>query len=135
MTLVLTGDQIITEMRRLAKENPGYVYGNEYSDQGCLYYDAKKNCGACLVGQALFNLGANVRVLDESMYTPSFKSLARNWNELSAEHDVNFDFTQLTDRQINWISDAQGNQDTGSTWENALIGADHWYPLDPMAEV
>ncbi len=105
-TTVVTADQIIAEVRRLAAESPDFVYQKPEFSPVCLY---KHGDGpGCLFGQALSNLGIEV---DENT--------RGTINNVLDRFDVD-----RTDRQRCWMSTAQRRQDHGSSWAEAVRQAD-----------
>lgn len=138
-------DAIIAEVRRLATENPEFVYksindrwqsenapdgkldfgwygvesGKELN--GCLYIHKTVNSeptGGCVFGQAFLNLG----------YTPEqIKVLDTQYDAAGAIKALVTDLdweNETVQRKLDWCNDFQAEQDTSQTWGDALITAD-----------
>lgn len=112
---VPTSAALIAEVRRLAAANPTYVYPTytapEYRPQA--YYVADRRTGrvACLIGQALTNLGVNPDVLiamEGCTITAVGRALGIN----------------ATRAETLWLRQVQKIQDAPHPWSLAIADAD-----------
>jgi len=103
---------MISEVRRIAKEYPNAVYSMD-NLVFCCY--TKGKCGpgfGCLLGQAMQSAG--LRHIANQADEQGEKAISELFNVLNI-HNAN-------DRM--WLSDVQGQQDRGATWEEAVKFAD-----------
>lgn len=115
--VVVTYMEIVTAIRQLAAEMPDFVYKKPDGADNC----SNLNGGCekypdhtgCIVGQAVRRCGLNV---------PS-------------EHEFNSARVLISDQTMDvdshavaWISVAQGSQDNGDSWQEAVERADIAYP-------
>lgn len=112
-----TATQVIEEVRRLAAEQPDFVYSGQEGAVGeCSYFGcATDNTSgqACIVGQALANL--NVDMSD----------LKRNEDkgygmDIGAALDVGVVDIPYAEREAKWLGDVQYHQDRGESWAQAV---------------
>lgn len=116
--MTITDSDLVGEIRRLAGENPDYVYPDAY----CRY--VKEGEGSCLVGQALINLGVPVNwFLDHSS---DYNDL-RNAGTFSEIRDL-VPGLKVSDLVTDWVDTAQSSQDDQTPWAEAVEGADQCYP-------
>lgn len=107
------------EVRRLAAENPDFVYEGAVEDRygsqyvSCMYTvegDDENLVGSCLFGQALINLGADPAELR------------------SYEHEgigqVLESAMLVSPKRVQWFDDVQEYQDVKMTWAFAVAEAD-----------
>jgi hypothetical protein len=123
-TLTITLDDVVTEIRTLASEQPDFVYHNEAGKVGpgvtCNYRhnrmgDPNHNGTAgCIVGQALDRLGYVV---------PGKYEGSSALEVLAAGLDLNVD-----NRAAAWIVEVQQHQDKGEAWGEAVRHADDLFP-------
>lgn len=110
-----TGDRLVAEVIRIAKESPDRVYGGRY----CAYVlDGEPSC---LVGRALWNLG---------LIDASIEGTERNGETIDYVADVlELDITQ---EQSDYLYRVQERQDNNWTWGDA-IDADRVPFLEPIS--
>lgn len=118
----ITIDQLISEVRYLAAENPTYVYPRSTSKpgwtNGCFYRPGAPGnlTGArCIFGQALTNLGLSDAKLAEHD-SDSIRGIL-------SHHVSGVSFVQSE-----WCVYVQTEQDAGSTWAAAVRDADIAFP-------
>ena len=105
--------QVQAEIRKLAQEQPDFVYKRPESSSFCLYVheasDGSKTPG-CIVGHALHRLGF------------SFDELEIGGTAGEALHRLGIsDWDKDT---VVWITRVQGEQDTGIPWGQAVARTD-----------
>ena len=111
-----TFKELENEVRKLAKENPDYVYPRV---RKCMYNPDKEQPG-CIFGQALARLG--ISGLPEG-------------NTISTLIEVRkVSITEFTDRDLAWARDVQIAQDSGKTWSLAIKRADNIGPYRPVVD-
>ncbi|TDB90885.1 hypothetical protein E1264_03400 [Actinomadura sp. KC216] len=110
MTETLTFKQIENEVRRLAAENPDFVYESYHGS--CFYNPterAGKQYGACIFGQAFTNLGTPVPDgIDEDYIGSVLPNMG----------------IETTLDQYEWAGTVQYQQDQGCAWALAVALAD-----------
>lgn len=108
-----------TELRRLAAENPTYVYRSDpaktWSAGDACFYVAGENHDACIYGQALANLGVPEKVLSRADRSGTFGG--------------GIGICTLLDRiGVNCyderFSRVQNRQDGGHSWQSAVTALD-----------
>ena len=102
--MCVVGERIITEIRRVASENPGQVAASGR------YLLAQDEAG-CLVGHALLNL----RLIN---------GLIEEWNCYRFHTICGRVLCDLSDREIAWIQMVQDYQDGGDGWPASVYRAD-----------
>ena len=112
MNNTITEQDIINEVRRLAADNPDYIYvspgGSEYSS--CVYiHDGK---GSCIVGRALVNNG----------FDP--EKVSQHEGLTADEMLVALGIKEETDFEQVWLDRVQTLQDSGTPWADAVEEAD-----------
>lgn len=113
-------DELIQEVRRLAKEYPDAIY---QSNNGCFYASLPVVSGpeteGCIIGQALRKF---IPIEDSAGIATECK-----WGNFIAE-ELALRGEQFTysdkDEQINWLSVVQSSQDEGYTWSRSVELAD-----------
>ena len=108
----VTEQDIINEVRRLAADNPDYIYvnpnGSEFSQ--CVYiHDGK---GSCIVGRALVNNG----------FDP--EKVAQYEGATADEMLVVLGIKEAIDFGQVWLDRVQALQDNGTPWADAVEEAD-----------
>lgn len=118
------GRDLIPEVRRLAAQNPDYVYPQMTDDEGgtaCFYL--ARSAGntakaACIFGRALRNLGVLARTLrkyENTGITGALVSLVRSG------------LATGTSAQIAWCQRVQTSQDYGESWSYCVARADRMH--------
>lgn len=108
------GQKLIKIIRDLAAEKPDFVYERPSLGafgNGCVYVHAGQP--SCIVGHAMWRAG----LIDHS-----FEAMADN------RHGFGSHITgmkTLTDREVQWLEEVQGQQDTGAAWSDAVLNADN----------
>lgn len=114
-TTALKVEDLIAEVRRLAAENPNFNYkeacGPEW-DGTCTYAPTDQT-PACIIGQALTNLGITRQNVYEGHGVNRFLG------------DIVGDYDRQTGHWLAWV---QGEQDRGLPWAEAVAAADVEYP-------
>ena len=102
----ITIDQLISEIRRLATENPDHA-------AVCKYVNINKQ-PVCIVGVAFYNLGISIDILF------SFEDrVVRELIDGLVVHEGVRSFPKEA-----WCSDVQSHQDLGETWGDSVRKAD-----------
>lgn len=113
---MLTIENIENEIRRIAAENPEYVYDEgDAAAWGQRCYYVRNGCGSCIVGRALANLGVPIERLEEAD--------SRNGSGVRASTLL----TELTGKSLvaaRWVQYVQDRQDKGVAWREAVAQAD-----------
>lgn len=109
---MITFKQLETEVRRLAKENPDYIYpaassGEDFSPS--CFYMATDDYPACIFGQALSNLGV---------------VLNREYENNDIEVVMHRIGITITASEARWACRVQHYQDRGRIWGVAIASAD-----------
>jgi hypothetical protein len=107
--------KVIKEVRRLASENPDYVYTNNKDENGrtiCLYLASADQPG-CIFGQALTRLGVVIPIdLEGRSIDFIFWRIGR------------IELPGADSALVDWCSEVQRGQDSGLAWAKAIHGAD-----------
>lgn len=117
---MFTTTDIVNEVRRLAKAEPNFVYIDQEGrdkDSPCGYTGMGPGTSqgrACIVGQALMNLGVPAEALVDSE-----DSVGVLLAELEQVEYGPFDSTNEE-----WLTTVQGFQDEGTPWGEAVSSAD-----------
>jgi hypothetical protein len=110
---------------KASDDRPGFVYNPNGTDS-CYYapkpdhHSDEKKVTGCLIGTGLTNLGVDVTELDISSYTGDAVGI----DSLDATHILNRQGFTLTPLAVRWAGIAQDSQDTGQSWEAAIMNAD-----------
>jgi hypothetical protein len=120
---MITTEQVVNEIRRLAAEQPDFVYVNPVDPENtdCLYVhnwgneDGLPVVGGCIAGQALMNLGVPASTLHDVEFTSVSGILPR----VGVKVDIVSDRNLLT-----WMDDVQSKQDIKNPWGLAVKAAD-----------
>lgn len=112
---MLTFEDVEKEVRRLAENNPDFVYApvgwpDEASPSSCLY-NANERQEGCIFGQAFANLSDPVSIDDEG--EPISVILSRK-------------AIKTTPSQQSWARSVQERQDAGLPWLNCIVVADEF---------
>jgi len=122
-----TARALVIAVREVAAANPDKIYIKETDAHGyssCLYTH-KDGSPGCLIGQGLAKLGIKVSH-DETRNTEGIDSSNGCWPELEADdEDQAYEEVSVL---VNWLSAAQGHQDVGYPWSEAVAEADAHYP-------
>lgn len=102
------GQQLIEETKKVAANNPDFVYKKE---RGCVY--VRNGQPSCLIGHALWNLG----LIDASLETCSD-------NESGVEEIIDALHLNVDGDEQVWLDNAQSSQDIGKSWGQAISLAD-----------
>jgi hypothetical protein len=110
--------QLIGAIRRVAAENPEYVYEGDR----CTYRPNKDNDCGCLIGEALTRLGVQDGVLASIDKMPVGVATTL-WGAEEVQTALR---PYLTPEALNslWVYHVQRWQDGGSTWGEAIVLAD-----------
>ena len=102
---------LIDAVRRLAADNPGYVYQWPGTGSSCLYvHDGQ---GSCLIGQAALAIG----LIDVGIETD-------NVNQRDVLALLKSKGVRASDAQKAWLEEVQARQDGGMSWSYAVGSAD-----------
>ena len=116
-----TATQVIEEVRRLAEEQPDFVYGHQEGAVGeCSYFGCalKDTSGqACIVGQALANLNVDMSDLKRKEDRGIGMAIAEafEWEVVDIPY---------TEEEVRWLGDVQYHQDNKEPWAQAVALAD-----------
>lgn len=117
-----TATQVIEEVRRLAEEQPDFVYsdqegagGGECSYFGCSAGDSSGQ--ACIVGQGLASLNVDMSDLKRKEDTGHGMAIATALE--GGVVDIPY-----TEEEAKWLGDVQNHQDGGKPWAQAVALAD-----------
>lgn len=108
--------EIINQVRALAAERPDFIYPN--ANKGCFYW---QDGPSCLIGQALYRLGASEATLveyDVRVREPDCDGSIEDVIACYAD-----DFTS-THEDASWLNGVQSEQDVGQRWGDAVRHAD-----------
>jgi hypothetical protein len=109
----ITVEQLVLEVRKLADENPEFIYSpgvdfNGDPNHNCLYNPSNEQPG-CIFGQAFINLGNPVPEDLEGVYI----------------NDILDGFAIGTELEVRkWLQSVQINQDDGKPWGICIETAD-----------
>ena len=106
----MTGLDIVNEIRKLAEEQPDFVY----ESNGRCQYTSGNNCCGCGVGQAILRLDPSKRFILEMIDGGGEKSFSSIASVFILSNDV----------YIKWISSFQRYQDHNNTWKDSVELAD-----------
>lgn len=111
---MLNATDVVNEIRKVAAEQPDFIYNDGSADQ-CLYtQNADGSPGGCIVGRALMRLD----VEEEALVKNDGQLASHVLSELGISGDS---------LVIHWIDEAQDAQDSGKTWAQAVQSADTYY--------
>lgn len=118
-----TATQVIEEVRRLAAEQPDFVYSKQEgadANEDCSYFGCKVGDAsgqACIVGQALANLNVDMSGLkrkEDKGYGMAIGQ-ALEWRVVAIPY---------TEEERVWLGNVQYHQDRGESWGQAVELAD-----------
>ena len=114
----ITTQDLIDEVRKIAKEMPDFVYATAFT-KGCSYFgrqigDPTGQC--CIMGQAFKNLGVDTSKIDESHEGVSTVG--------GLILDNLIPVTYLNNSQVEWLDNVQRLQDEGFSWGETVVIAD-----------
>lgn len=107
----LTINSLIREVKRLAKQNPDFVY--QSCGSNCFYTKSENDndCG-CIFGQAILNLQPDLKetlqFFDNSSRVPRISVLLKKLGITASM------------KQQSWCNSVQSSQDRKSTWACAI---------------
>ncbi len=107
-------DQLIDEVKRLAQENPDFVYqkfpGKVRPIAGNCYYTKSANDlnKGCIFGQAILNL------------QPDLKDFLLEVDNRTDSNGIGQVLKDLGFPRLTWCIDVQSNQDHGYCWKKAV---------------
>lgn len=116
-----TATQVIEEVRRLAEEQPDFVYSDqEVVVEECSYFGCAigNTAGqACIVGQALANLNVDMSDMKRKEDTGYGMAIAEalEWGVVDILYKG---------REAKWLGDVQYHQDFSKPWAKAVALAD-----------
>lgn len=118
MTVIISGDQVVENVRQLAKDSSGFVYTAGRSFDSCYNYETDESgnpipMSGCIVGRALEMAGADMLHIGQD------DDVIGAIDHLWGDGEPNF-----TDEQVEWLSVVQAHQDTGYDWKTAVERAD-----------
>lgn len=115
--------QVIEEVRRLAAEQPDFVYGNQEGadvNEDCSYFGCAigdTSGQACIVGQALANLDVDMTNLQRK----EVKGFGPAIGEALESRVVAIPYTE---EEQAWLGNVQYHQDRKEPWARAVELAD-----------
>ncbi len=104
-------EALAAEVRKVAAENPDYVY----PENNCVYFD-REGQPSCIVGHGLYRLG----VTADDLEVEDDSDLVRVEN---AENVWGL-FRGLSSQSLDWMAEVQWNQDVHIPWGEAVRRAD-----------
>lgn len=116
-----TATQVIEEVRRLAAEQPDFVYGDqEGAGDACSYFGCAvgdTSGQACIVGQALANLNVDMSDLKRKEVGGQGMAIgeALEWDVVEIPYTV---------EEQTWLDNVQYHQDRAGSWAQAVEQAD-----------
>ena len=118
--------QMIEEVRKIASENPEFVYGGAVTS--CSYFgrtigDTSGQC--CIIGQALKNLEVDT----EQLFSAEVRGDGPTFRQ--AVHEKLVDILVGHPQELDWLDRVQRGQDNGWSWSYALIDADKMFLEKP----
>lgn len=129
----LTTENLISEVRKLAKEQPDFVYPktkeavkdeeNGESNTLTCFYRSDEHHVACIFGQAFKRMGIEAPKEWEG------KSIFALQNPRAAQLVTRLPITDATFTQMKWCNEVQRNQDGGKRWGDCVGLADMMHPL------
>lgn len=129
-------DTIIANTRKIAAENPDFIYQHRkfgLQENRCDYERDGK--ASCLIAKALFAAGVPVEELIEFDQRSSgdIGTILVYPNDVyDDEYNLlpsRFEYDEENLKKVNWISHVQQCQDAGYTWSNAVKSADQYLSL------
>ncbi len=118
-----TATQVIEEVRRLAAEQPDFVYAEQEGanpNEDCSYFGCHlgNTAGqACIVGQALANLNVDMAKLEEAEDSGNDTDI----DSVLVSGIVNITYTS---EEAKWLGNVQYHQDRKEPWARAVELAD-----------
>lgn len=118
-----TAKELIEEVRKIAKENPDFVYAKQEgrtNDDNCSYFGraiGDETGTPCIVGQALKNLEVDTSALKEY----EVLSIGSAIGDVLARELVAVEYT---DSERQWLDRVQYSQDIMGSWGEAVVYAD-----------
>lgn len=114
---------IVAEVRKVAKENPTFVYVRQFTNSVsaplCKYQEAD-GCDGCIFGHVFSRLGLMDKLLNQ--FPQQRASI------LVVLQDLGLIQTSEDRTMARWCEDVQSSQDSGIPWADAVQRADHTYP-------
>lgn len=113
-----TGKELVAEVRRLAAEQPDFIYGNQEGaeENECSYFGCAvgdSNGQACIVGQAMTNLGVDMERLED------LEKSGISAGIIAALEDGLVPIKH-TGEDAQWLANVQYYQDNGRPWGEAV---------------
>lgn len=118
--------QLIEEVRKIASENPEFVYGDAITS--CSYFGrtiGDSTGQRCIIGQAFKNLEVDTEQLFSAEGRGDSPTI-----RLAIE-DKLVDILVGHGRELNWLDSVQRGQDNGWSWSYALVVADKKFSVKP----
>lgn len=118
-----TATQVIEEVRRLASEQPDFVYSKQEGanpNEDCSYFGCQlgNTTGqACIVGQALASLNVDMSGLKRR----EVEGIGMAIGSALDEGVVDIPYTE---EEQAWLGNVQYHQDRGESWAQAVAMAD-----------
>lgn len=119
-------NDIIAEVRRLAKNNQDVIYNKCDNSSGCFYTHGEAGGKqGCIIGQAIIHLYPNSK---------EFFTILDNNNDFTYVTikylaPLLFGTTDIDNLKILWLKEVQTKQDENNTWSDAVKSADRKFPL------
>lgn len=121
--VTITVKELAQEARRLAQQEPDRTAKCTYVH----YVDGVLRAN-CIVGQAAYNLGISLEILEAKNVCSIAPLAGFGWSWGVDEERAEWLDTSAGDSKVHvdWLRQLQGSQDTGSTWREALRSADRF---------
>jgi hypothetical protein len=119
--MTVIGEKIIGTTREIANEIPDFIYRSDGLLKACAYVEYNEDGESkpgCIFGHALLRLGMiDLSIAEWDANTEGIRSLAyrEDW--------------ALSNPELDWMGKVQNEQDTGSTWAEAVALADRLYKV------
>lgn len=124
--MTITTTQLIEEVRKIASENPEFVYWDAITS--CSYFGrtiGDTSGQRCIIGQAFKNLEVDTEQLFSAEGRGDSPTIRR------AVGDKLVDILVGHRHELNWLDIVQGGQDNGWSWSYALVVADKKFSMKP----
>ncbi len=121
MIVNFTISDLIKEVRRLANENPDFVYPEfkkPHNGRTCSYLKSEKSDVGCIFGQAILNIQPDLKEFLIHFDCEVDSGIKKCLQTLFPDIDLTYPSTSR--EQLDWCEKVQDEQDRGSTWGEAI---------------
>lgn len=121
MTETIDRDRAVQLLQQqVEKVGADHIYVLDENQRQCVYFD-REGCPSCIVGHVLAEVGVKAGQVHEQWRTPY--SISDMGNGISI-NSVDVEGVEMTEGARIVFAAAQRRQDQGSTWGEALAGAE-----------